>query len=707
MEAGSRSASSGGPIRASPLAGRTAAGAGPVARPGEAGACRIRDIRYNGAHLNIRLGRAAPAPSPGGLALGKPFASELDAVADTYEWAASADVTHLADAIASIGTSPLVAIGSGGSLTAADFAARLHESYTGAVSVASTPMGVAGSQALRRGAAGLLVSAGGRNPDVLNAARWMIRREARALVVLCGDKASPLASLAAKYPWTEFVPFSLPSRKDGFLATNSLVAFITLLGRAYASAFGRDRPNPFPQTWADLVANRAPQPTCNRVTSRRYLLGLFGPSLRCAALDLESKCSEAGLAGVQLADYRNFAHGRHHWIATQGDDTAIIAFISDADRDVALRTLKCIPRDVPVAIVDVGACDATAQLLAVTRVFGIVQALGTSRGIDPGRPHVPEYGRRLYNLRIPSLAPDLRDSAASRVDCALARKKRVYAGGAAKTHPDDVWQTALANFVGRMESTSFRAVALDYDGTICSRRDRLRGIPPRIASELQRLLDGGIRLGIATGRGKSVAAALRESLNKRTWSRVLVGYYNGGAVVPLNEDLPADVLVPSSFTSDLSTRLVQAGIGRIAEIETRHPQVMIRAFTPALAEAAFLIAQDVVAAAGIPGAVVARSSHSLDVLAPGVSKRSLVAKLSPDATALCIGDAGLWPGNDAIFLHGPASLSVDEVSPDPHSCWNLCAPGVRGPDGTLQYLSSMSVRDGVAHWRWAGRRRAS
>lgn len=639
--------------------------------------------------------------------MGKPFASELREVAATYEWAAAVDISGLAAAIASIGTSPLVAIGSGGSLTVADYAARLHESYTGALSTASTPMGVAESLALGRHTSGLLVSAGGRNPDVLNAARWMIRREARSLVVLCGDETSPLAALTAKYPWTEFVPFSLPSRKDGFLATNSLVAFMTLLGRAYTAVFERERPSAFPRTWTGVAADRPPKPECDNLASRRFLLGLFGPTLRCAALDLESKCSEAGLAGVQLADYRNFAHGRHNWIARQSEDTAIVAFVSDPDRDVALRTLRCIPRHVPVAVVDVGRSDATAQLLAVARVFEIVQAIGTSMGVDPGRPRVPEYGRRLYNLRIPSLAPDLRDSTASRLDCALARKKAASRSGFAHTHSDDTWRGALDGFLRRMESQGFRAVALDYDGTLCSRRDRLRGLPRPIARELQRLLDGGVHLGIATGRGQSVARALRDALDQRTWSRVLIGYYNGGAVVPLDEDLPDDERAPSKFTSDISTRLKQAGLEAIAEIEARNPQVMIRAFTPALAESAFIIAQDIVAAAGMPGAVVARSSHSLDVLAPGVTKWSLVERLSPNDPVLCIGDAGLWPGNDAIFLHGPTSLSVDEVSPDVHSCWNLCAPGVRGPDGTLQYLQLLSVHDGVAQWRWAGRRRSS
>jgi len=303
------------------------------------------------------------------------------------------------------------------------------------------------------------------------------------------------------------------------------------------------------------------------------------------------------------------------------------------------------------------------------------------------------------------MAPDLRDSAEARLDSAVARKKAASRNHIAPLHSDEAWRIALCGFIERIESFRFRAVAFDYDGTLCSRRDRLQGLPSPIARELQRLLDGGIAIGIATGRGKSVARAFRDSLDRRTWSRVLVGYYNGGTIVPLDEDVPQDASVPSDFTSDISARLKQAGIESIAEIEARSPQVMIRAFSPALAEVAFVIAQDVVTGVGFPGAIVVRSSHSVDVLAPGVTKRSLVNRLSQEEPVLCIGDAGNWPGNDAIFLHGLASLSVDEVSPDPLSCWNFCSPGVRGPDGTLQYLESLSIREGVAQWRWTGRRR--
>src|SRR5262249_53339365 len=99
------------------------------------------------------------------------------------------------------------------------------------------------------------------------------------------------------------------------------------------------------------------------------------------------------------------------------------------------------------------------------------------------------------------------------------------------------------------------------------------------------------------------------------------------------------------------------------------------------------------------------SSHSLDVLAPGVSKQLVVEACKSAAAmrgnpvdALCIGDRGRWPGNDYVLLSNPYSLSVDTVSPDPDTCWNIAPAGCRGVQATLAYLRAINCygwRDAV------------
>src|SRR5690606_22714740 len=114
---------------------------------------------------------------------------------------------------------------------------------------------------------------------------------------------------------------------------------------------------------------------CREVTDplrdRATTLVLHDASSRAGAVDLESKFTEAALGNLQIADYRNFAHGRHHWLAKRGQDTAILAFITDETRTLAERTLALVPTDIPMARIDLpGPATAAAigGLIAALRV---------------------------------------------------------------------------------------------------------------------------------------------------------------------------------------------------------------------------------------------------------------------------------------------------------------------------------------------------
>ena len=48
-------------------------------------------------------------------------------------------------------------------------------------------------------------------------------------------------------------------------------------------------------------------------------------------------------------------------------------------------------------------------------------------------------------------------------------------------------------------------------------------------------------------------------------------------------------------------------------------------------------------------------------------------------------------GNDCELLSHEYALSVDEVSMDSSTCWNLASPGIRGVDATLEYLAKLHV----------------
>ena len=331
----------------------------------------------------------------------------MERLGETFAWAAEAvGLEPLCQAIRTAGNSPLRAIGSGGSLTGAHGLAALHQRYTGHLATVATPLEAVG-EPLGVTSGAWLLSAGGGNVDVVAAAKALIRRETRQIGVLCGRDASPLANLCRNHPYVDLLLYPPPVGKDGFLATNSLLGFTALLTRAYSTEFGSGT------DWQDTVnrlepllpvtaaASEAWKQATAGLWTRPTTLVLHGASTRVGAIDLESKFTEAALGHVQLADYRNFAHGRHHWLAKRSDTSAVLAFITDADRVLAERTLDLLPVDVPQARISFDGRANAAMLASLVAALRITGWAGISRGIDPGRPGVAKFGRKLYHLPLP------------------------------------------------------------------------------------------------------------------------------------------------------------------------------------------------------------------------------------------------------------------------------------------------------------------
>jgi len=633
--------------------------------------------------------------------LGKSFKLELGQLEETYYSALSMDVSALGKGIEQSIRHPLIAVGSGGSLSAAHFACYLHQLASGLISKTATPLDIVsmlkeqGSiRSLIRSAI-ICLTAGGSNADINRSWRILIDTEPSNLIAICARKNSPLAKIGEKYIYPRVYDFELPSKKDGFLATNSLLAFLVLLGRVYGPHIGEGLS--LPSKLLELLpkfngiddAFNDLRTTCKSVFERDYLTVLYGPGMETVAYDIESKFTEAALCAVQISDFRNFAHGRHHWLAKRGKQSAIIAFTNASNHSLAQRTLRLIPSSIPSAIINIPGNIIASSIGAVVSGFILTGIAGELRGIDPGRPGVPQFGRRLYHLGIGS--PEIKYS----IEKAPVRRKLNICFA-----PSQKINMAYKVFSSSLKSVSFCGLVLDYDGTLCEFENRFNPLDNRIVQEISRLLLAGISIGIATGRGKSVKKNLREVLPESQWKQVLVGYYNGAECAFLDNDNAPDGSSNPSIALGGIAKILSSdeNIKHLAKMTIRKQQISIE--PNKVSQLDFLwevVGGHLFRSCGVK---MVQSSHSIDIISSSVTKRNVVVemlakcKIGNNSNILCIGDQGRWPGNDSDLLAEKYSLSVDVVSPDLNTCWNLAPAGYRGHQATLFYLKCLVASQG-------------
>ncbi|KTE18374.1 MULTISPECIES: hypothetical protein [Sphingopyxis] len=615
------------------------------------------------------------------------FRDRVDSLPLTIKLALSADVKAISEALQASGDLSVLTIGSGGSLVTAGLLARTIEGLHGNVARSLTPLEFIAAPTLGNGKHVWLISAEGTNPDILAALDAAVKSEASSITVLCNREASMLVEAARDYGSTVLL-YETDSQKDGFLATHTLLLSATLICRAAGQIAG----SPVPPRWVDPVL-RLGRSAATDVLSRSTVIIAFDPLLVDAARLIETNFWEAALINVEAVDFRNFAHGRHLWAAKRGGELGLIALLTDQTRVLWADIAGELPAEVAKAELDFGAPREFLPIDGLMSAMELTGQAGEILGVDPGRPGVPDFGRRIYH--VPSLllqsqgvrgmSPSLRKAA--------ARRRLVGISGLAEE-----WADAEQAFRERGSSMRFHGLVLDYDGTVVRSSERRQ--PPRdaVLAGLIRFLDEGGRLAFATGRGDSVGAMLRKVLPERHWPEILVGYYNGGLCIRLDEAVDK-----SSIDEDV-------GLSRLAEvieqcapscgISVRRQRVQlcltavdgrplgpVRDFVLKILEENGLRLRTYV------------SGHSIDVLAPGVDKENVARRLADavntaDAKFLRIGDSGGYPGNDFALLKEDIGLSVDRVSDDPNGCWNLLPPGVKGPDGLVAYLDRINSEDG-------------
>lgn len=615
--------------------------------------------------------------------MGKSFASELAALPDTLAWAQAQDVKLLERFVADVAERPLVAIGSGGSSTACHLTALLHRTRHRRPAQFMTPLDVLSLPAGLHRAGVFLASASGKNKDVLAAFDAAIAEEAPAIAAVTLRADNPLSVAAAHYSRARVFAAEVPTGKDGYLATNSLIATCVLTTRAYGFEL------------AAPEARRKDIVDGSIFEGRHMVQVLHGGWGGPVATDLESKLNESALASAQLADYRNFGHGRHLWLAKRAAETVVVALVTPETSAIADATLKLFPKSIPVVRLETSLDGPSGTIDLIFQAFHLVDRLGKVRGQDPGRPHVPEFGRKLYRLTPPRVRPTM----SAPIQRKLWALPEVSEDGQA-------FKTGIDKFLKAARAAKIGALALDYDGTLCTKDDRFDGLRDDIVAECARLLKAGVRLGIATGRGKSVRDELQKALDKKLWPLVHLGYYNGTDIGALEDDSSPSKNGPEELVLTRAHDLLAADtwLTATAKLTPRPHQIAVEPKGVVRTDALAAHVMALLAPLDGEGVRIVVSSHSLDVLGPTRGKGSLVSwlrqQIGAGSEVLCIGDRGAWPGNDYALLAEPLSLSVDQVSSMSNACWNLAPRGVSGPDATLLYLRAIEAHGSVGTFTW-------
>lgn len=620
--------------------------------------------------------------------MGRPYDGEMNAMRGTYEWAMSSDVGTLTDFAAAAVGSPLYAVGTGGSLTAATLAAALHHD-TGSAAEALTPLAFLDRERLDCSAASvLLFTAGGANVDMLAALDRAVALRPATLCLVCMSPRSKAARVVSRARGARLQAARVPAGRDGFLATNSLIAMSVWACRAYGEA-GLSCCGGFPKF--DSLVGDETENTCIGAALRKCptLVILHDSWGRIAAVDLESKMVESGLASVQVADYRHFAHGRHNWLDKRLN-SSVVALVSPGCERLASATLRQVPDEVPMISIETPFDGPIGSLALLAKAMRFVGALGKALGIDPGKPRVATFGRQLYALRY---KPPPLGGATAIERIALCRKF----GTDREAGPGTRRLRNLRSFVNMMMQQKFGGIVFDYDGTLVDTQDRRRLPKPAVNNTLTALLSSNIIVCVATGRGKSAGDALRRAIPKEYWPRTLIGYYNGADVGPLDDvgipdrSGPVDPTL-DEFLSAEAHKKESVGIKRTV----RPHQITYESKKLSMADITRYLAS--IVSHTNKKVKIVTSAHSIDVIAVDTTKSVLIdcakSAIKGGLEVLCMGDMGKWPGNDYELLSHPYSLSVDEVSGNAHTCWNLLPVGILGAAGATYYMERFKTNSG-------------
>lgn len=318
----------------------------------------------------------------------------------------TADLEPVRNFLLSNPSEPLIATGSGGAETAAQFATLLYGARDGvAVSVTPYTLNSYSDETLKT-AKILLVSKGGRNNDIVFATR-------RALEINPGRTASVNFSDSDRNEARKLFhkagsdkSFVIPMKDvhDGFVSTGTSLSFFALFTRVFQPDVDLEKYRTLPEHPFTIRRNDGTALSAEDFRPVRNYIILHGSWGRPVAGNLEGKLVECGLASAGVYDYRNYCHGRFIYTSNHLEDSAVVLLISPREQDIVARTRAFLPPDTKLVVIETGHDAPEASLDLLIRSTEFYHSVCVASGVNPESPCNPGRIDKRKPIWVPFMA---------------------------------------------------------------------------------------------------------------------------------------------------------------------------------------------------------------------------------------------------------------------------------------------------------------
>lgn len=298
-------------------------------------------------------------------------------------------------------STPLLFIGSGGSLSAAVFGEELVFSLCGNPARAIPPYELEPIRMPLNNIFPVLISYRGSNPDILRAFDKLRALRVRDGLVFTSDPDSKLSKRASDSGWQVFI---VSQHRQGFLSIVGYLATIgALLGIFAPNYLKKDLDHLFEYKTllsifraADIRA-RGLCDGLSRSPSDYHFIALGSGWARPALVDLESKFVEGGIATIEYSELKNFTHGRYISAYRHRNNRIAIILKCPPYMDLADMIHKKLKKQMKVFELSTEHSSVLGAIELVIQALYLTHHLGLREGIDISKPKYPKEAKGMYS----------------------------------------------------------------------------------------------------------------------------------------------------------------------------------------------------------------------------------------------------------------------------------------------------------------------